>query len=434
VIFRDNLYVMSNVISLTPPQVRGYLRPGRSSAGRLKAVIAAGDRPCDGLVLDAASWPRLADLAEAAEGASIETVLDPRSLELSSEGGRARGGVAGLPWAGTAPHDRAALRTRADRAQVVVPLAHFVKDHNLHAVLAPTHFIESPHDEWLRIDEALTNELRDALDSLGRRDARVYRPLYVPSRLLGRRIGLGDILVGALEHTPADALWVAVHPFGVSAGPLAIRRYVDFCRALHATGRPIVGLHTGTVGLLLLAIGAVSAIESGVTDGERFDFDALTQLPRQPREGEKIIGSTPRVYLQSLGAFLTTKEAQAFFSVRGMTASHACQSKCCPRGTTDMISRRIDHFVLRRQAEIEAIARVPAHRRAKAWLDTELRPASDRAIAAERAHPRLRSVRRRLDDWRRVVSGLQKIDAYNQPSIAPPLSATRQQPGLRGVR
>jgi hypothetical protein len=419
--------VMATIIPLKRhPNLRGFLRPGRSTAGRLKALIAAGAHPCDGLVLDAALWSRLSDLADAAAGARIETVLDPRSLELASEGGRARGAVAGLAWAGRVTHSREALRSRAARAELVGPIADFVATQRLDAVLAPTHFLETVEDEWLDIDDALTRELREVLDGLGRKDALVYRPVYLPSRLLSSRLGPGDTLAARFKGTATDALWLGVHPFGTSAGPLAIRRYVDFCRALHAAELPIVAMHSGTVGMLLMALGAVSAIESGVTDGENFDADALTRRPRVPRDGEKVIGATPRVYLHTLGAFVTTKEAQAFFAVRGMTSSHACQSACCPHGVEDMVSHRIGHFAMRRQAEIEGLARIPSHKRAKVWVDTELRPASDRAIAAERAHPRLRSVRKRLDDWRRTASGILDLDAGVPTSVARGLPGTRQ--------
>ena len=418
---------MATIVHLNrQPNLRGYLRPGRSSAGRLKALIAAGTRPCDGLVLDAALWNRLSDLADAASGARIETVLDPRSLELASDGGRTRGAVAGLPWAGTATHTREALRSRAGRAELLGPIADFVATQRLDAVLTPAHFLETADDEWLDIDDAIASELREALDGLGRQDALVYRPLYLPSRLLSSRHRFGALLADRFNGTAVDALWLGVHPFGTSSGPLALRRYVDFCRALHTADLPIVAMHSGTVGVLLMALGAVSAIESGVTDGETFDADALTRRPRTPREGEKVIGATPRIYLHTLGAFVTTKEAQAFFAVRGMTSSHACQAPCCPRGVEDMVSHRIGHFAMRRQAEIDALTRIPAHRRAKVWLDTELRPASDRAIAAERAHPRLLSVRKRLDEWRRTTSGLLELDSGHPASVARGLTGARE--------
>jgi hypothetical protein len=429
----DSIYVMANVIQLARSSgLRGYLRPGRSTAGRLKTMIAAGRRPCDGVVLDAALWTRLSELADVAKSSDIETVLDPRSLELASAGGRSRGGIAGLPWAGTSIHDTGTLRSRHARADIIVPIAHFVAEHHLDAVLAPTHFFETLDDDWLAIDDMLTLELREALDSLGRADARLYRPLYLPSRLLAGRYATGAALVGRLgAYHHVEALWIAVHPFGASAGPVALRRYVDFCRSLHAAGLPLVGMRTGTVGILLMALGAVSAIESGVTDGETFDVEVLTRAPRTPRDGEKIIGATPRVYLQGLGAFVTTKEAEAFFAVRGMTSSHACQSACCPRGSRDMIERRIDHFALRRQAEIDALSRIPVHRRARDWLDTELRPASDRAIAAERVHPRLRSVRKRLDDWRRTTAGLLDIDDRTPPTVARAITSVRDRTAPR---
>jgi hypothetical protein len=272
----------------------------------------------------------------------------------------------------------------------------------------------------------LTEELRGALDGAGLGTVLLYRPLYLHSRLLSPRLGVGAALAARLVESPADALWLAVHPFGTGAGPLAVRRYIDFTRALHGAGLPLVGLHTGTIGVLLMALGVLSGIESGVTDGERFDVDAITGYLRVPRPGEKVIGSTPRIYLQTLKAFVTTTEADTFFGVRGMAAVHACQPPCCAHGTRDMAANRISHFTLPRQAEIDSLERIPPHRRARAWLDDQLRPASDRAIAAERALPRLASVRRRLDDWRRITSAMIDKHTTSPPSIAPPLTGHRR--------
>ena len=69
-----------------------------------------------------------------------------------------------------------------------------------------------------------------------------------------------------------------------------------------------------------------------------------------------------------------------------------------------MIGRRLDHFIVSRDREVADLSAVPTHLRARVYLDSYLRPASDRAVAAERAHPRMKSVRKRLDDWRRTVS------------------------------
>ncbi|MGC2191836.1 MAG: hypothetical protein WA751_05845, partial [Candidatus Dormiibacterota bacterium] len=202
---------------------------------------------------------------------------------------------------------------------LVQPIAHFVAMHHLDAVLSPAHFVDRIDDPWLALDDVLTNDLRGALDAIGLPDVLVYRPLYISSRLLSLRSRAASIIAAQLESSPADGVWLGVHPFGTSAGPLAIRRYIEFCQSLHRSNLPLVGLHTGTVGVLLMALGALSGIESGVTDGEKFDVDAMTRALRQPRKGEKVIGSTPRVYLQTIGAFVTTKEAEAFFGVRGTT-------------------------------------------------------------------------------------------------------------------
>jgi len=386
-----------------PPKLRSYLRPGRTTSARLAHLIAQRQRVCDGVVLDPTLWSRQADLARVARAARVDTILDPRSLELASAGGHLRTGIKDLPWYTSTVQGPGSLAHVAAQEELVGPIAEYISNRDITAVLIPGHFIESKSDPWIGIDNDLSLRLQQHLIASGRPDVRVIRPLYLHSNLLRQTRDLESIRE-SLVLDGVSAIWLAVHPFGTSsAGPLSLRRYIEAAYELKRTNLPVMGLNTGTIGLLLMAVGALDGIESGLTDGEGFDIGQHA-APPAPKGNGATIGSTPRVYIPTLGVFLTTKEARAFFSVRGMTGQHACQIGCCPRGVEDMIGRRLDHFIVSRDREVADLSAVPTHLRARVYLDSYLRPASDRAVAAERAHPRMKSVRKRLDDWRRTVS------------------------------
>src|SRR5205823_1235341 len=137
-----------------------------------------------------------------------------------------------------------------------------------------------------------------------------------------------------------------------------------------------VGLSTGAVGLLLMALGALGGIESGITDGETFDASQHLRRPRVQRDG-KPMGATARIYLTTLQTSLTTTEATAFFGTRGMTGQHICQNPnhCCRRGLRDMLANRVEHFARSRQGEVARLSEFPRHRRPQLYLDETLRPA-----------------------------------------------------------
>lgn len=75
-------------------------------------------------------------------------------------------------------------------------------------------------------------------------------------------------------------------------------------RALHVLGVPLVAEHSGTVGVALLAFGAVGGIESGITIAEGVNLDGYLKLPKPD---VKPFAPAPRVYLHEIGAFLDPK-------------------------------------------------------------------------------------------------------------------------------
>ena len=394
---------MTNVRHLRPvgPPLGGYLRPGHRDSALLARLISQGFDVGAGIILDPSITERTADLRDVARSAGIELIADPRSVELSMAGGFARSSISSLPWAGASPHTYADLRNSGGDGLCRSIAAH-VLETGVSAVLAPTHFIDGLPD-WLPLDSHLTRQLRRELDALGANQVAIYYPLVSTLRTLSDDRVLERVVAGlsslAREET-IDAVWLRLHPFGTtSAGPINLRRYVAVAQALRGIGVPLVGEKTGTVGLLLLALNAVGAIESSITYGDRFDVRAL----QKPSDGKGFI-PPPRVYFSTFGAMIKKSMARSLFERPILRSRHGCQSTCCPRGYRDMIDDPRRHFVISRALEVARISNVPAGVRAENYLTTWLRPASDRAVQVAELGPELMTHRKRVDDWRVTVS------------------------------
>jgi hypothetical protein len=390
---------MVQIRSLRPvPDALGsYLRPGYRDHKVLLQMLVEGRSIGTGLVADPCQAERQRDLLEEARRQGMETVLDPRSLELSTPGGFGRSGISALPWAAGSPHAPRDLSGAAG-VRVVKELVGAVEDGAHSAVLAPTHYVQDAQDPWLDVDVELTWALRQELDRRALREVLIYYPLVARASLLREAAARAEV-VARMAGLPVDAVWLRIHPFGTSSsGPLALRRYLEMCRALHQIGLPLVAEHSGTVGVALLAFGAVGGIESGVTLTEGVNLDSYL---RHPRPDAKPFSPPPRVYLHEIGAFLEPAKIQDFFAARGMKSSHGCQNgECCPRGWQDMALNPRRHFAVQRAAEVAVLSAVPESLRAGHYLENFLRPATDRALKAAEVAPTLETARKRLESWR----------------------------------
>lgn len=396
-----------------------YLRVGRNDHSFLAQMLVDGRNTGTGLIADPACYERHKDLWVEARQRGVETVLDPRSLDLSTPGGMLRGGIHDLPWGANAPHMPDSLYGQAG-ADLCAQLVDMVDEAGHSAVLAPTHFLATADDPWLEIDADLTTGLRSALDRNGLTDVPIYYPLIARSN----NFYDADWRQQIQEHLrplPIDALWLRIHPFGTStSGPLALKRYLAACRHMHELGRPLVGEHTGAVGVGLMAFGALGGIESGVTVNETTDLSRWLRKPKKSGGG----GGQARIYLHQLGAFLELSKAQTLLNRPGMKAAHAClDTSCCRRGWKDTPGRYREHFVTQRAQEVASLSNTPDTLRAGSYLEGFLRPASDKAVRASEAEPALSVVRRRLDSWR----GTFGADLTDNPahSFSPPAAGKR---------
>jgi hypothetical protein len=405
---------MSATLRAVDAPLASYIRPGRNDHLVLLQLAAEDRLGLSGLVVDPTLIARHDDLIKEAQAVGTETVLDPRAADLASDNGLALSGVADLPWAPQSAHRLEDLEGPGGLL-FAEGLAEFAVKENLTAVLAPTHVLSDADDDWLAVDATMVGHLRRALDSRTRSHTPIYYPLIVRSSVVanaGQRLKLMTML----RSLPIDAVWLRVHPFGTNAsGPIALRRYVEACQDFHRLGVPLVAERTGTVGVALLAVGAVGGIESGVTLGERFSLDRYTR----PSRGGGFL-PPPRVYLAALGAFLTRDQAQSFFEHRGMRSAFGCQDPaCCRRGIEDMVQNPRRHFVVRRAAEIGRLSRTPKELRPTIYMDEFLRPASDAVVRARRAEPSLESAQRRLDSWRGTLGALLASNQVSTYSLVP---------------
>jgi hypothetical protein len=397
-----------------PDPLALYLRPGRNDHGPLLDLLGASSPRClEGIVFDPSWGGRHSGLRTECQSLRVETVLDTKAMELATESGYQS--LAGrLPWAGEGQNRPSDLRG-IQGGQLVASLVDYVAANSFSALLAPAHLIDGPDDPWLEVDRELVFRLRERLDRQGLREVLLYYPLALRSAAF-RDQDRRERLRQALEPLPIDAIWLRVQPFGSRSSGTTVRRYIEACRVLHTLQRPLVAERVGTVGLALLAFGAVGGIEHGVTMGEHFDASPLLR-PRRPGGGFQ---RPPRVYLPDIGVMMERREAQRFFEHRGTKSHFGCRdTSCCRRGAQDMLADPRRHFLVRRLREVGALSALPESHRAQEYMDRTLRPATDRILRAIPITPGLETVRQRIEGWRSSLGALLESDSPASFSAVP---------------
>jgi hypothetical protein len=397
------------------PPLGSYIRVGRNYKP-LQSLLAEDRAGFSGLIFEAWDHAHQGDLRRTATG-RVETVLDTLAFELSTARGPLDPRLTNLPWAGDVlPHTPALLLGPQGR-RMAEAIADEVSERRYSGVLAPAHFLRRVDEAWLEVDLQLARGLRAALDQRQLHDVTIYFPLALHSSVFANGAARARIL-DRLATAPIDALWLRIHPFGaVDAGPMALRRYVEGARDLQRLGLPVVGERTGTVGVALLAFGAVGGIESGVTFGERFNVNALF---KPPNPNDKPFAPAPRVYLAAIGTFVSREQANALLAQPGMRRLLGCRdTACCARGPADTDRDPRRHFLLQRQREVSEISRRPEPVRPSQYLEEFLRPATDFAMRAAKVDPRLERTRTRLEAWRLTLGALNQAGPPSAVSLAP---------------
>lgn len=408
------------LIQPAKPRLGLYLRPGRNDHTTFLQLLAE-DRAVSGLVLDARHLKRHRGLRDALIDNGIHSVLDPDFMELSTPGGAVLFGLSDLPWSHLTGATPTELKGATGLA-LAESIADIVQEGEFSAVLAPTHYLDGASDAYFGADRVVAAQLRLALDRRGLNECCVFYPLAMPASSLRSPVQRALIADG-LRSVDVDAVWLRLHPFGTaSSGSIALRRYIDGAWDLQRIDKPLVGERTGTIGLALMAFGAIGGIESGITFGERFDATAL--LKPRPSNG-KSYSPAPRVYLHEIAAFADRKVASRLWQNRQMMAALACRdAACCRGGASATLRDPRRHFVIRRTAEVDRIGQIAPDARATVFLHDVLQPAALLAVRVARAVPELAAAQRHLEGWH------QTLDAVGTAGLPTPMPALGHRLGV----
>lgn len=400
-----------------PEPLGSLLRPFLRDFPHLANLIASGQPTGSGVIIDGRYLAKSAELREAAATKHHEIVLDSLGVEIAAPSSIGLSGIKELPWL---PRRRSVNTPLApdEQQSLCESLAEAALSAQCTAVLAPTRFIQDIQRDEVTRDVEVAVRLREALDAAGGSRVRVYYPLVAGMRLISSETARQGILTSlrqALAETAIDAIWIRAVGFDVtSSGPVNLRRYVSGVRGLHQLGLPVVGDRAGTLGLAMLALGVTSSITSGITMGERYDPRPLFRVRRGPG-----FLPAPRVYVPAIGALMGRERASALLKHASTRNWFACQRSCCSaRGTADTLSDPRRHFVVTRSEEVADLARVPEALRASQYMETWLRPATDRAAKAMRIDPLLEKHRDRMDAWRVTLGAILDEDAAARPQAS----------------
>jgi hypothetical protein len=359
-----------HVLRPTTPPIADYLRIGYTGHRKLADLHAAGRFPYRRAVFDAAHLAEQFELAKTLKANGCEIVVDPNFAEMATAGRFGSSVIQKLPWANL---DRPWQPTDFDRRRnhdAAKAIAEFAVKSGAHAILAPTHLIESPNDPWRSIDLRMCEALRYELDRCGGAEVSVDYQLITTAALLKDAVA-GAAFVSDIETMPVENVWVRASGFGATATGAGTRQFIESVRRLHAVLKPIVvDMAGGFAALGAAAFGAVGGISHGV--GQKESFKAADW--RKPPSGGG--GASSRAYVHELDRYFKEEQLQAIFAAKGGRPRFGCSdTSCCLHGCEDMIENGHAHFLTQRHRQLDDLSGVPEDRRAGHFLLRHLDPA-----------------------------------------------------------
>jgi hypothetical protein len=395
------------LVRAAPEPLGLFLRVGHNGHKDVQTFISSGDAAIGGVVIEAKRLTRHKELLSLVLERSIDAILDPQTQAMGTVGGYSSS-MDGLPWSAKRPHTPSDFSTEFSRHKLADEVAQFAVTNGFTQVLAPTHLIAGPDDDWFDVDLATATALRGALLRRGAAGVQVNYSLALTYEAF-RNPTKRQAVLNRLRGTQMDSLWLHIDGCGSDSSPTAATRYGDAAVEFQSLGVPIIADHMGgLVGLALLAFGTVGGLCHGITQGEQFHCGHW----RKRSEGE---GFTPpvRVYLPSLDMLLARDDAEKFFETGGKarTAFGCKNTACCSRGIQDMLQSPARHFMYQRTREVAGLAQVPESLRPQHFMEEHLRPASDKAVLAttqltlpDALSKRMSAKSKRLDELRVVLS------------------------------
>jgi hypothetical protein len=408
--------------------VADFLRIGDTGHLLLADLHAEGRLPAQRVVVDASRLRYQRELVEAFRADGAEIVLDTKAAELSVPA-KCGAHTRGAPWftvnngepLGPVHFGKSAP------SDVIGQMARFAREHRVHAVLAPSHFLrEGSKSPWLAVDRDACLRLRAALDREGGSEIAIDYPLILAHTALNDHGVRGEIVAG-LTGLPFDNLWVRASGFGSDGAPATTRRFITALWGLHNLGKPIIAdyLGGGLVGLASIAFGAVCGLAHGIGERERFDARSWHKPP-QPRSDES--GGPPvRAAVPGLDKSLTVAELKLLAKAREGTRLVVCLDRaCCRNGLDDMIRNPRHHAAHQRFERIRELARTPDSNREQHFLDGEMtrvdrtaRQVKELRTGEEQMTRRLLEHSRRVERLRTTLEHLHWMRRDDHPRSLP---------------
>lgn len=383
-----------NVVYLhgKPREVALVTRVGFSEHRVCEQLLSSNRLASRRFVLEAAFLKRQRSLVRTLKDAKAEIVLDTNCAELSVRG-RYAGAVKTAPWANEdqplEPEDFVAGTNRS----VIEPIARFAVKQEVAAILAPSHFLGDKDFKWLGVDFESCSALRLAMDREGGTHIPIDYPVIATYAQLRDPDFRKGIINGA-RNLPIARIWLRIAGFGADATGVGISRYVEFARAFHDLGIPVIADHVGGLSSVALgAFGAVSGFAHGIEGKQR--FDASDWLKASASGGG---GGGKRVYVPGLGRTLAVSELRQFFD-ETRTARHifGCSDPTCCGDVEKMLGDPSGHQATQVSRLVSGMSDTPESLRTSQFLDGYLTNRLKDAKRATRIKNMSDELRKKID-------------------------------------
>lgn len=422
---------MSNVVYLhgQPAPIARFLRV--SEHRRLEHLLAAERLPYQRFVVEAGFFQLQHDLVEALKKKGCDLVLDTNVAELSAVA-TFRGHVRHAPWANTEGVLTEEHLRAGSNAAIIDAIARFAVANGFARVHAPSHFLPTAADDWLKIDLENCALLRRALDAEGGKAIAIDYPLMIPNAVLNDTAQRRD-LIAKLREIPIDSVWTRVSGFGADATAPGLGKYIAAVQDFHVLHAPIVADGVGGLSALaIVAFGSASGISHGIAVKERFDASSWYRPPKREGRGG---GGGYSVLLPGIDRLLQRGDAEAIINAQGGRRLASCSDRwCCPHGFEDTMKDPKGHFLRQRAFHCDEISAVREPMRAKHFLDKELTDADRKArqlaklkLLDKRLSSRLVENAKRIDRMREVLGNLEKTNSSATRAASFPVEVNEKQ-------
>jgi len=364
-----------------------YVRLGKDCFKKVADLAASGVLRNQRFVVEPSWLPRNKGLIRMLHGLGAELVLDPRTIELSSQR-NCTGKALKVPWAADGPL-RPELFAPDHRDDIYGQIARCAVEGDMDAVIAPTHFLSDPgFDGWYSIDIEGCQQLRRSLDMAGGFMIRI--DFMIAARLLDLENPAFQVRVMTdLANLPIDNLWVRASMSSPDDGPTNAQRLVRMLAGWHNAGVPIVmDYMAGITGEALLAMNVVSAIAHGFGEQTTFATGKWTEPPEE-RDTSKPVRRGSRVSLTALGMTLTNAEMEVVMSAHGAKSLLlTTDKKILPNGLEDIRKDPRAFNAAETSRRLGEIAAVPTISRPEEFCKTRLREIVETRRKAAKLKPK----------------------------------------------